>query len=103
MLPKKGLGLLWCGGRGFREKKSTPARPAQPSGELPEFEVPADSPVEEEATSKSKEIPVEMTAAEQRAALAEQVFKQHKKILPDKELTPLPSSEHPTLPPRRPP
>ena len=79
-------------------KKSTPARPAQPSGELPEFEVPADSLVEEEeATSESKEIPVELTAAEQRAALAEQVFKQHKKILPDKELTALPSSEHPKV------
>src|SRR5882672_5188527 len=79
-------------------KKSTPARPAQPSGELPEFEVPADSPVEEEeATSESKEIPVELTASEQRAALAEQVFKQHKKILPDKELTALPSSEHPKV------
>src|SRR6267154_377171 len=79
-------------------KKSTPARPAQPSGDLPEFEVPADSPVEEEeATSKSKEIPVELTATEQRAALAEQVFKQHKKILPDKELTALPSSEHPKV------
>jgi tetratricopeptide (TPR) repeat protein len=78
-------------------KKSTPARPAQPSGELPEFEVPADSPVEEEATSESKEIPVELTAAEQRAALAEQVFKQHKKIQPDKELTALPSSEHPKV------
>src|SRR5258708_35747156 len=47
--------------QGMSMKKSTPARPAQPSGELPEFEVPADSPVEEEeATTESKEIPVEM-------------------------------------------
>jgi pilus assembly protein FimV len=78
-------------------KKSTPAQPAKPPAELPEFEVPADSPLEEEATTKSKEIPVEMTAAEQRAALAEQVFKEHEELLPDEELTTLPSPAHPKV------
>jgi tetratricopeptide (TPR) repeat protein len=78
-------------------KKSTPAPRPQPSAELPEFEVPADSLVEEETPTKSKEIPVELTAAEQRAALAEQVFKQHEELLPDEELTTLPSQEHPKV------
>ena len=72
-------------------KKSAPA---QPSGNLPEFEVPADSPVAEKGDTPSAEIPTEMTAAEQRAALAEQVFKQHEELLPDEELTALPSTEH---------
>ncbi|HEV8076091.1 MAG TPA: tetratricopeptide repeat protein [Candidatus Acidoferrum sp.] len=75
-------------------KKSTPAHPVKPSGELPEFEVPADSPVAEEADTPSAEIPAEMTAAEQRAALAEQVFKQREELLPDEELTALRSPEH---------
>ena len=75
-------------------KKSTPAKPAPPAGDLPEFEVPADSPVEEEATTQVAEIPTEPTAAEQRASLAEQVFKQHEELLPDEELTTLPSQEH---------
>ncbi len=74
-------------------KKSTPAKPAPPAGDLPEFEVPADSPVEEEATTQVAEIPTEPTAAEQRASLAEQVFKQHEELLPDEELTTLPSQE----------
>jgi pilus assembly protein FimV len=75
-------------------KKSTPARPEKASEELPEFEVPADSPVAEEVATQSAEIPTEMTAAEQRAALAEQVFKQHEELLPDEELAALPSPEH---------
>jgi pilus assembly protein FimV len=75
-------------------KKSAPAKPAKASEEVPEFEVPADSPVEEEAPSQVAEIPTELTAAEQRAALAEQVFKQHEELLPDEELTALPSPEH---------
>ncbi len=78
-------------------KKSTPAKPAPPAGDLPEFEVPADSPVQEEATSQVAEIPTEPTAAEQRASLAEQVFKQHEELLPDEELTTLPSQEHPKV------
>jgi tetratricopeptide (TPR) repeat protein len=80
-------------------KKPTPAKPARPSAEVPEFEVPADSPVEtqEEAQSQTAEIPTEMTAAEQRAALAEQVFKQREELLPDEELTALPSPEHPAV------
>jgi len=75
-------------------KKSTPARPKKASEELPEFEVPADSPVEEEATSQVAEIPTELTTAEQRAPLSEKVFKQHEELLPDEELTTLPESEH---------
>jgi pilus assembly protein FimV len=78
-------------------KKSTPAKPAKPSAEVPEFEVPADAPAEEEAPSQVAEIPTEMTAAEQRAALAEQVFKQREALLPDEELTALPSQEHPSV------
>jgi tetratricopeptide (TPR) repeat protein len=74
-------------------KKSTPVPPEKRSEELPEFEVPADSPVAEETDTPSAEIPAEMTAAEQRAALAEQVFKQHEELLPDEELTALPSTE----------
>jgi len=75
-------------------KKSTPAQPGKASEQLPEFEVPADSAVAEEAETPSAEIPTEMTAAEQRAALAEQVFKQHEELLPDEELTALSSPEH---------
>ena len=75
-------------------KKSTPPKPKQASEEPPEFEVPADSPVEEEATSQVAEIPTELTVAEQRAAHAEQVFKQRAKLPPDEELTALPSPEH---------
>jgi pilus assembly protein FimV len=75
-------------------KKSTPAPPKQPAGELQEFEVPADSPVTEEASIPTREIPAELTPAEQRAALAEQVFKQHEELLPDEELTALSSPEH---------
>jgi tetratricopeptide (TPR) repeat protein len=78
-------------------KKSTPARPEKVSEELPEFEVPADSPVEEEATGQVAEIPTKLTAAEQRAALSEQVFKQHEELLPDEELTTLPEPEHPEV------
>jgi pilus assembly protein FimV len=80
-------------------KKPTPAKPAKPSAEVPEFEVPADSPVEtqEETPGQTAEIPTEMTAAEQRAALAEQVFKQREELLPDEELTALPSPEHPAV------
>jgi tetratricopeptide (TPR) repeat protein len=74
-------------------KKSTPVPPKKRSEELPEFEVPADSPAAEETDAPSAEIPTEMTAAEQRAALAEQVFKQHEELLPDEELTALPSTE----------
>jgi len=77
-------------------KKSTPAPPPpqKASEELPEFEVPADSPVAQEVEAPAAEIPTEMTAAEQRAALAEQVFKEHEELLPDEELTELPSPEH---------
>jgi len=75
-------------------KKPAPAKPPKASGDLPEFEVPADSPVEEEAASHTAEIPTEPTAAEQRAALAEQVFKKHEELLPDEELTALPEPEH---------
>jgi tetratricopeptide (TPR) repeat protein len=75
-------------------KKSTPAPPKKGAEELPEFEVPADSPVAEEVDTPSAEIPTEMTAAEQRAALADQVFKEHEELLPDEELTALPSPEH---------
>ena len=75
-------------------KRSTPAPPQRPSEELPEFEVPADSPEAEEVDTPSAEIPTEITAAEQRAALAEQVFKEHEELLPDEELTVLPSPEH---------
>jgi len=75
-------------------KKSAQPPPKRPTDELPEFEVPADSPVEEEVTRQVAEIPAEPTAAEQRAALAEQVFKQHEELLPDEELTTLPSPEH---------
>jgi len=78
-------------------KKSTKAKPEKSSEELPEFEVPSDSPVEEETTSHVAEIPTELTAAEQRAALAEQVFKQHEELLPDEELTTLPSQKHPKV------
>jgi len=78
-------------------KKSTPAKPAPPTGDLPEFEVPADSPVEEDSTSQAAEIPTEPTAAEQRAILAEQVLKQHEELLPDEELTTLPSPERPKV------
>jgi pilus assembly protein FimV len=75
-------------------KKSTPVPPQKASEELPEFEVPADSPEAEEVDTPSAEIPTEITAAEQRAALAEQVFKEHEELLPDEELTMLPSPEH---------
>ena len=77
-------------------KKSTPdpPPPQKASEELPEFEVPADSPVAQEVEAPAAEIPTEMTAAEQRAALAEQVFKEHEELLPDEELTELPSPEH---------
>jgi tetratricopeptide (TPR) repeat protein len=78
-------------------KKSTPAEPEKASEELPEFEVPADSPVEKEATSQVAEIPTELTAAAQPAALAEQVFKQREELLPDEELTSLASQEHPKV------
>jgi len=67
-------------------KKSTPAQPQKPS-ELPEFEVPAEPPAEEEAAIPRAEIPTEPTAAQQRAALVEQAFKQHEELLPDEELT----------------
>jgi tetratricopeptide (TPR) repeat protein len=72
-------------------KKSAPAQPKQPVDELPEFEVPADSPVMEEPEREVAEIPTELTPAEQRAALAEQVFQEHE------ELTSLPSTEHPKV------
>ena len=78
-------------------KKSTPAKPGKAQEELPEFEVPADSPMAEEAAIPSAEIPAELTAAEQRAALAAQVFKQHEKLLPVEELTTLASPEHPRV------
>ncbi len=48
-------------------KKSTPAPTAQPAGEVPEFEVPADSPVEsdeKEKTNELAEIPTELAAPE---------------------------------------
>jgi pilus assembly protein FimV len=75
-------------------KKSTPVRPKKASEELPEFEVPADSPVEDEAPSQAAEIPTEPTAAEQRAAHVDKVFKKHEEILPGEELTTLPEPEH---------
>jgi tetratricopeptide (TPR) repeat protein len=78
-------------------KKSTPAAPKHPAGELPEFEVPAEPPVTEEASREVAEIPAELTPAEQRAALAEQVFQQHEELLPDEELTTLPLPEHPKV------
>src|ERR1700675_1367268 len=40
-------------------KQSTPAQRKHPVGELPEFEVPADLPMEEEAASQVSEIPTE--------------------------------------------
>jgi tetratricopeptide (TPR) repeat protein len=74
-------------------KKSTPAKPQKPS-ELPEFEVPAELAAEEEAAIPAAEIPTDSTAAEQRAALVEQAFKQHEELLPDEELTALPEPQH---------
>jgi tetratricopeptide (TPR) repeat protein len=74
-------------------KKSAPAQPEKASEELLEFEVPADSPVEEAATNQVAEIPTELTAAKQSAAFAKQEFKKHEELLPDEELMPLPS-EH---------
>jgi hypothetical protein len=74
-------------------KKSTPAQPGKAREELPEFEVPADSPLED-ATGQIAEIPTELTAAERRAALTEKVLKQHEELLPDEELTTLPEPEH---------
>jgi tetratricopeptide (TPR) repeat protein len=75
-------------------KKPAPAQPPQASEEPPEFEVPAAALVEEEAASHTAEIPTEPTTAEQRAALAEQVFKKHEELLPDEQLTTLPEPEH---------
>jgi tetratricopeptide (TPR) repeat protein len=77
-------------------KKSTPAQPQKPS-ELPEFEVPAEPAGEEEPAIRAAEIPTEPTAAERRAALVEQAFKQHEELLPDEELTTLPEPEHPEV------
>jgi tetratricopeptide (TPR) repeat protein len=74
-------------------KKSTPAQPKKPA-ELPEFEVPAEPPAAEEEAIRAAEISTEPTAAEQRAALVEQAFKQHEELLPDEELTALPEPEH---------
>ncbi|HEV2103564.1 MAG TPA: tetratricopeptide repeat protein [Candidatus Acidoferrum sp.] len=74
-------------------KKSAPAHPEKAS-EVPEFEVPAEPPVTEEEAIPAAEIPTELTAAEQRAALVEQAFKQHEELLPDEELTTLPDPEH---------
>src|SRR5437899_7559862 len=68
-------------------KKPAPTQPPQASEVVPEFEVPAEAPAEEEASSDTAEIPTEPTATEQRASLAEQVFKKHKKLLPQEELT----------------
>jgi len=48
-------------------KKSTPAPSPQPAGDLPEFEVPAESsvePVEEEAANEVAELPTELAAPE---------------------------------------
>jgi len=78
-------------------KKSTPAAPKHPAGELPEFEVPAEPPVAQEDSREVAEIPTELTPAEQRAALAEQVFQEHEKVLPDEELSTLPLPEHPKV------
>jgi pilus assembly protein FimV len=78
-------------------KKSAPAEPKRPVDELPEFEVPADSPVMEEPEREVAEIPTELTPAEQRAALAEQVFQEHEELLPDEELTTLPLPKHPNV------
>jgi len=75
-------------------KKPASAQPPQASAGIPEFEVPADSQVDEEAASHTAEIPTEPTAAEQRAALAEKLFKKHKQLQPDEELTALPEPEH---------
>ncbi|HXH65728.1 MAG TPA: tetratricopeptide repeat protein [Candidatus Limnocylindrales bacterium] len=75
-------------------KKSTPSTPEKSPQAVPEFEVPADSTVEEEASAEVAEIPTEPTAAEQRAALVEQAFKQHEELLPDEELTTLEAPEH---------
>ena len=74
-------------------KKSAPAHPEKKS-EVPEFEVPAESPDAKEEAIPAAEIPTEPTAAEQRAALVEQAFKQHEELLPDEELTTLPEPEH---------
>jgi tetratricopeptide (TPR) repeat protein len=74
-------------------KKSTPAQAAKAS-EVPEFEVPSEPPAEEEAAISAAEIPTEPTAAQQRAALVEQAFKQHEELLPDEGLTTLPEPEH---------
>ena len=76
-------------------KKSTPARPEKAPEELPEFEVPADAPMAEEAAIPVAEIPAEPTAAELRATLAEEVLKQHQALLPNAELTRPPSPDHP--------
>ena len=74
-------------------KKSTPAKPEKV--ELPEFEVPADSPMAEEAAIPVEEIPAELAAADERATLANEVLKRHKELLPEAELTTLASEEHP--------
>jgi tetratricopeptide (TPR) repeat protein len=71
-------------------KKSTPAAPKHSAGELPEFEVPAEPPVAEEASRETAEIPTELTAAEQ-------VFQEHEELLPDEELTALHLPEHPKV------
>ncbi|HTB91845.1 MAG TPA: tetratricopeptide repeat protein [Candidatus Sulfotelmatobacter sp.] len=78
-------------------KKSPPPSPKRPADEVPEFEVPAEPPVAEEASKEVAEIPTELTPAEQRAALPEQAFQEHEELLPDEELTTLPLPEHPTM------
>ncbi|HET6932861.1 MAG TPA: tetratricopeptide repeat protein [Candidatus Acidoferrum sp.] len=76
-------------------KKSAPAKPVKASEDLPEFEVPAETPTEEEAPTQTAEIPTEPAAPERRAARADKVSKKkHEEILPDEELTALPSPEH---------
>jgi pilus assembly protein FimV len=75
-------------------RKSTPSAPGKSSEAVPEFEVPADSPAEEEASTEVAEIPAEPTTADERAALVEQALKQHGELLPDEELTILPVPEH---------
>ena len=78
-------------------KKSAPAEPKQSGDELPEFEVPAEPPVAEEAAREFAEISTELTPAEQRATRSEQVFQEHEELLPDEELTTLPLPEHPKV------
>jgi pilus assembly protein FimV len=75
-------------------KKAAPDKPVKASEDLPEFEVPAETPAEEESPTQTAEIPTEPAVTEQRAARADKVSKKHEELLPDEETTALPSPEH---------